>query len=299
MREEIDPKLRPFLAQLKRLDIGRFTAHPEFRALLFENGWDGWWDSLVMSISLPLISSSRSQIERRESALWSMFQKFYAQAPGAVGSIGVPILAGIMKWKPNDEALRAAINELKKLTLDHRRVLQLEEQLNALLEEGNGKQSTTALSRPASSVGPLNKVFIVHGRAEADRLHLVDLLKEQLGLDPVVMQDSPNDTLETIIAKFERLADGCEAAIILMTPDDETADGKRARQNVVLELGYFLGRWRKRSVRRIIIIRKGKLDEPTDISGVLYLPYHAHPKELLLDLKQQFKHWGFKLKAGA
>jgi predicted nucleotide-binding protein len=127
-------------------------------------------------------------------------------------------------------------------------------------------------------------------------MKLQELLKDELGLEPVVVQDAPNQTIETILSKIERLADDCQSAIVLMTPDDDTHTGKRARQNVILELGYFLGRFRGNSMRRIVVIKHGDVEIPSDISGVIYMEFFKNPDELHLKLKKQFAHWGYQLK---
>jgi len=57
-------------------------------------------------------------------------------------------------------------------------------------------------------------------------------------------------------------------AISLLTPDDLVADGRsRARQNVILEIGYFMGRLGKERVRMLV---KEDVEIPSDLSGILY-----------------------------
>jgi predicted nucleotide-binding protein len=295
MKTAIDPKLRPFLAQLKRMEVGLFTAHPEFDAILLQYGFEDWWKAEETIQSSPFHFSTESVIKHREDALWSMFQKLYTSAPGAVKKLGIPILSGCMKWKPNDVHLLDAIAELKKLTLNDSKVVELEDRIKAQRARGSGKRSETVVGKPNPSVTISNKVFIVHGHAEADRLKLVKLLKDDMGLEPIVVQDEPNMSLESILNKIERLADQCHAAIVLLTPDDETATGKRARQNVVLELGYFIGRWRESDERRIIVLKKGELEAPSDILGVAYISYEKDPEDAHVKLSKQFRQWGFKI----
>lgn len=58
-----------------------------------------------------------------------------------------------------------------------------------------------------------------------------------------------------------------------MTPDDAQGDGRlRARQNVVFELGYFLGRLGRRSGRTILLLRDD-VELPSDIRGILYIRF--------------------------
>ena len=98
-------------------------------------------------------------------------------------------------------------------------------------------------------------------------------LLEKLGLTPIILHEQLNQG-KTIIEKFEDYSD-VDFAIVLMTPDDigyfanESDSPKhRARQNVVFELGYFIGKLGRTHVAAIV---KGNIEVPTDISGVLYI----------------------------
>ncbi|NNJ85391.1 MAG: nucleotide-binding protein, partial [Gammaproteobacteria bacterium] len=79
----------------------------------------------------------------------------------------------------------------------------------------------------------------------------------------------------TIIDKFEQHAASAEFAIALLTPDDvgtlqgDEKDWKpRARQNVIFELGWFLGRLGR---GRVCALKKGDVEKPSDYQGVLYI----------------------------
>jgi len=299
MSNPLDPKIRPFCAKLKRMNIGLFTATKEFNDILFENDWKAWWSAEKSEASTYSVigKTPYEYAEEREVALFNMINRMYAEGPGAVATIGVRILAGCFEWKPNDQHLLAAVNELENLSSNDKAVLKLKVKILAQIEKNAvaRKRSTSEVGEHSVSIGVSNKVFIVHGHAEADRLKLVKLLKDEMGLDPIIIQDETSTTLESILNKIERHADECHAAVVLLTPDDETSTGRRPRQNVVMELGYFLGRWRKSDIRRIVVIKKGELEVPSDISGVLYLQYLNEPEELHLKLSKQFRAWGFKL----
>lgn len=112
------------------------------------------------------------------------------------------------------------------------------------------------------------EVFVVHGRDEGAR-EKVSRFLERLELKPVVLHEKPNEG-RTIIEKLE------DFALVLLTPDDEgrLRDGKgdfkpRARQNVILELGYFLG---KLGRERVCALVKEGVERPTDYDGVVYIP---------------------------
>jgi predicted nucleotide-binding protein len=118
------------------------------------------------------------------------------------------------------------------------------------------------------------KVFIVHGHDRAVKESTIRFV-EKLGLTPVVFDESPNKG-RTIIEKFEDLAADAVFAIVLFTPDDvggkaarSTKLQRRARQNVVFELGFFVGQLGR---DRVCLLHKADTEIPSDLHGVLYVP---------------------------
>ncbi len=58
---------------------------------------------------------------------------------------------------------------------------------------------------------------------------------------------------------------------MLLSPDDETTAGqRRARQNVILELGFFLGAL---GPDRVAALKKGDVETPSDFDGVIYTAF--------------------------
>lgn len=124
---------------------------------------------------------------------------------------------------------------------------------------------------------PIGKnVFIVHGHDEAAK-HEVARFVASLDLNPIILAEQADEG-RTIIEKFEAHAAGVDFAIVLVTPDDEgrvkAADPEedpplkaRARQNVILELGFFAGVLGR---NRVVALMKGDIEIPSDFSGVLY-----------------------------
>jgi len=119
------------------------------------------------------------------------------------------------------------------------------------------------------------RVFLVHGHDKAVIETLARFL-ERLSLDPIILHEQPNMG-RTVIEKFEAHAD-VGFAVVLLTPDDMggLASGgevkPRARQNVILELGYFIGRLGRARVSALYV--EG-VEIPSDIHGVVYVPYDA------------------------
>jgi len=116
-------------------------------------------------------------------------------------------------------------------------------------------------------------VFIVHGHDESVKNEVASFIRE-LGLEAIILHEQANKG-RTIIEKFEDHAN-VGFAVVLMTPDDvgarsgnESALKPRARQNVVMELGFFLG---KLGRERVCALHKGNLEIPSDYQGVLFVP---------------------------
>ena len=134
-------------------------------------------------------------------------------------------------------------------------------------------------------------VFIVHGRDEAAK-HAIARFVEGLDLKTIILDEQPDAGL-TIIEKFEREARNVGFAIVLLTPDDigtlkDEADEQlkfRARQNVIFELGYFMGKLGRKKVHLLI---KGEIENPSDLNGILYASMN-NPNEWQLKLARRMK----------
>ena len=117
------------------------------------------------------------------------------------------------------------------------------------------------------------QIFIVHGSDELTKQSVARFL-EQLELKPIILHEQPNEG-KTIIEKLETHSSLVDFAVILLTPDDigypadkpeETKH--RALQNVILELGLFIGILGR---RRVCALYKGDLEIPSDYQGVIYI----------------------------
>ncbi len=145
------------------------------------------------------------------------------------------------------------------------------------------------------------EVFIIHGR-DKEAKETVARFLTRLDLTPVILHEQPNQG-RTIIEKFEQHAQA-GFAVALLTPDDVGAlesDEKnlkpRARQNVVFELGYFLGRLGR---ERVCALTKGDIELPSDYDGVVYIPLddsEGWKIKLIKELIKELKNAGFDVDA--
>lgn len=137
------------------------------------------------------------------------------------------------------------------------------------VKQKTGASELTAL--PERPVSAARKVFIVHGHDEAAKEGMARFLS-QIGFKPIILHEQASAN-RTVIEKFEANAD-VGFAVVLLTPDDEGhAKGEdpkpRARQNVIAELGYFVGRLGR---ARVAVFKKGDVEVPSDFAGVIYTP---------------------------
>lgn len=114
------------------------------------------------------------------------------------------------------------------------------------------------------------KIFIVHGH-DGEARETVARFISAIGFTPVILHEQANRG-RTIIEKVEANSD-VGFAVVLLTPDDEgkakNADElePRARQNVLLELGYFIGRLGR---EHVCALKRGKVEIPSDFAGVVW-----------------------------
>lgn len=152
-------------------------------------------------------------------------------------------------------------------------------------------EMTTTTSKPT--------VFVVHGHDHAARDRIVAFLRKQDGFRTVVLEEEANRG-KTIIEKFENHAREAAFAVVIATPDDVGCTSSalktwdplakarlspnneeltletiqvvppptrpRARQNVILEWGYFAG---KLGRDRVMLVQLEGVELPSDLSGVL------------------------------
>ena len=112
----------------------------------------------------------------------------------------------------------------------------------------------------------------MHGHDEFAREAVARFL-ERIGFEPIILHEQANQG-RTIIEKVVAHGD-VGFAVVLLTPDDEGCKKgevakPRARQNVLLELGYFVGRLGR---ERVCALKRGDIDLPSDFAGVVYEPF--------------------------
>ena len=161
-------------------------------------------------------------------------------------------------------------------------------------------------------------VFIVHGRDNEPKLELARIL-EKLGFNVIILSEQP-DKGRTIIEKLEQETIDIDYAFVILTPDDigfqeliqelskqyplvsEFVKNRpivssllkpRARQNVILELGYLVG---KIGRHKVCCLYKGDVELPSDIHGVLFKKFNDSVEECYKGIIEELKAIGYDIK---
>ncbi len=161
--------------------------------------------------------------------------------------------------------------------------------LQTYLEELS--EDKTTVSHKEKKQNNMTKIFIVHGHDGELRQSVTRLIEKQ-GIEAIVLCEKANQG-STIIEKIEKYSD-VGGAVCLFTADDigsvksATEQSSRARQNVVLETGYFMG---KLGRDHIAILADDKIEMPSDLSGVVY----TNVSNWQVDLLKELKAMGYKI----
>ncbi len=141
-----------------------------------------------------------------------------------------------------------------------------------LLKELDPKIAEQAEKEIQRYISPPRNVFLVHGHDEAAKHEVARWLEKQ-PLGATILSEQINSG-RTIITKLLDIAKEVDFAVILLTPDDIGKSVKkqdyhcRARQNVIFELGLFIG---KLGIDRVAILKSGNMEDPSDYQGVVYI----------------------------
>ncbi|PGB76655.1 hypothetical protein COM05_28705 [Bacillus toyonensis] len=144
------------------------------------------------------------------------------------------------------------------------------------------------------------KVFIVHGHDNNLKQQL-EIFLSRVGLKPIVLHREANQG-RTIIEKFEAHSD-VKYAFVLLTPDDIGCSVKdkdqpvedyklRARQNVIFELGFFIGKLGRENVCTLYV--EG-VELPNDISGLVYQQVNNNIEDVGFHIIKELKAAGLEV----
>jgi predicted nucleotide-binding protein len=115
-------------------------------------------------------------------------------------------------------------------------------------------------------------IFIVHGHSEGPKYSVARFLESATDATPIILHEQAKRG-RVVIETLEEYAATAAFAIVLLTGDDygglaQTKDRHpRARQNVVFELGFFIGALGR---SRVAVLYEDSVELPSDMNGILY-----------------------------
>lgn len=240
-------------------------------ALAAANSWDsvaaeGWYNTTREMLTAAFGAESRN-----------IMAVMHAGPPGQIYPMGTP--QGVMDAQSR-RRLAAAAQMLDSCV----------EQLELL------SSKSAAVAEPVPGEADLiPKAFIVHGHDQGRKDTVARFLGD-FGLKPIVLHEQANLGL-TLIEKFELYAD-VPFAVVVLTGDDLGSPAAnpginraRARQNVVFELGYFIGRLGRKMV--CTLYEEG-VEIPSDYQGIVYIPLDERGAWRML-LARELKAAGFNI----
>lgn len=143
------------------------------------------------------------------------------------------------------------------------------------------------------------KVFVVYGHDINARTQLEAMLR-RWDIEPLII-DQLASSGQTIIEKLEENTDKVQFGIVLATPDDigyskgKEEDKKyRVRQNVILELGMLLAKVGRSKVA-ILLSQAEEMEKPSDIDGLIYIPFINNVEECKVSLAKELQRNGYDI----
>lgn len=171
--------------------------------------------------------------------------------------LGANIYNHEYKFKTSIQRIEAKLQELESL-MKKAELIPIGE---AEMPSRTVKSFSNSIQKPT--------VFIIHGHDE-EMKRSVQLFLNRGEIQDVVLHEQP-DKNRTVIEKLIDEGSAADYVIALLSPDDVQEDGSmRARQNVILEIGYFIGKLGRERVR---LLRREGTVIPSDLHGILYENY--------------------------
>lgn len=161
-----------------------------------------------------------------------------------------------------------------------------------------GQASNAKAASLATSVVS-RRVFVVYGHDSSAKTQLEAMLR-RWELEPLFLDQLPSEG-QTIIEKLESYGKAAGFCVVLATPDDEghreghpDENARRARQNVVLELGMMLAHLGRSRVA-ILLKEQDKMERPSDIQGLIYIPFKDDVQEAKVVLAKEMDAQGLSI----
>jgi predicted nucleotide-binding protein len=228
---------------------------------------NGLLGSLRAAIDEALFHDARTQLRAwHDYNVELLRRRFNNSAVAQEYDPQVPIVAfgGPTPWKADRDDLADDTE---------RRIQRLDSILNRIDLMAGPAPVTPPGQRAAHAQAVGTQIFVVHGRDTARKQEVARFLERLTGREVLILNELPNHG-QTLMEKLERYAEQAAYTVVILTGDDvgglkgsDESQKPRARQNVILELGFFYGRLGRANVS--VLFEEG-VEAPSDMSGVAY-----------------------------
>ncbi len=143
--------------------------------------------------------------------------------------------------------------------------------------------------------GKRPRAFIVHGHDDHTVRQVKTFIETELRFPaPIILRNVPTGN-RTVIEKLEQSAEKVDLVFVVLTPDDTVISESgekvaRARQNVIFELGYFVGAL-GRQTARVIILTVQPIELPSDIAGIVCIDITNGLDAARTEICQEVREW--------
>lgn len=274
MREEIRPKYEILFSDLCNHLIGDFLISRDFKMIMTKNGYYQSWQNVYEQVKQNRTYFSVGIDHNRGDNIDTLAVFLnYAEDNANIEKIITLIIVSFIDLKKTNEDFSDIIEAMQLADFSKELINEVEISFEKHKKSNFPKKIVTeSISTKKTTTAKNNKndVFIVHGHDEELKEKVARTL-EKLKLNPIILHEQSNEG-KTIIEKFEKHSK-VNFAIVLLTYDDygnvksDDKKNKRSRQNVILELGYFIAKIGRENV--MPLYEKG-VELPSDISGVIY-----------------------------
>ena len=274
LNTEINSKYEILYSDLRSHYIGKYLVSRRFKIFMTQIGaYDNWkeiYDTVANQRSYISLGTDHGPGDASDT--FAVYFNALLMQPELEDLI-TGIIADFIKNKQKKDNFSDVLESSKIVGFNHNNLKTIQEAIHIhdsqeFIEEPMKKEINNESN--LNILNSNNKVFIVHGHNEEVK-HNVARLIEKIGLKPIILNEQSDEGL-TIIEKFEKHSN-VFFAIVLLTFDDlgntksKEDVNKRARQNVILELGYFIA---KLGRNKVMPLYEDGVELPSDISGVLY-----------------------------
>jgi len=139
-------------------------------------------------------------------------------------------------------------------------------------------------------------ILLIHGHDDLAVLEVKEFLRENYPDIAVLVMKTEQLGSRTMSEKFETIVADAAGAIAIMTPDDCAMSkrqtmpmARRARQNVIIEIGWI---WGKLGRDKVLLLGRGEIEIPSDLAGMEIVRFESRPSKKVEDIRRFLAHFG-------